>query len=79
MKKVYILYEEKESSQFCSVKGVWSTKQTAIEHMQRLIRANKLYSQFSKVDLSEGYSESDPMYNEGIYSNYHVMEFEVYS
>lgn len=77
MKKVYVLYEERENSQFCGVKGVWSTRQNAIAHMQKLIDTNDFYSQFSEIDIDEGYSESDPMYNEEMYSNYCVKEFDL--
>lgn len=78
MNKVFILYEERETSQYCSIKGVWNSKKDAITQMHRLTKTNSLYSEHSTVNLEEGYAESDPMYNEEHYSNYYVKEFELY-
>lgn len=77
MKKVFILYEEREISQYCRIKGVWNSKKAAITQMQRLISTNCLYSEHSIINLEDGCAESDPMYNEEHYSNYYVKEFEV--
>ena len=77
MGKIYILYEERESSEYCNIKGVWNTKQNAIAHMQKLIKTNPLYSKHSTIDTKNGYAESDPMYNEEMYSNYRIQEFKV--
>lgn len=72
MNIVYILYEERESSQLCGIRGVWATWENAIKQMQLLIEDNELYSDISEVNYEEGYSESDPMYSEDVYSNYYI-------
>ena len=77
MNKVFILYEERETSQYCNIKGVWNSKEAAIMQMKRLIGTNSLYSDQSIINSEDGYAESDPMYNEENYSNYYVKEFEV--
>lgn len=69
---VYILYEERESSQLCGIRGVWVTWENAIKQMQLLIEDNELYSDISEINYEEGYSESDPMYSEDVYSNYYI-------
>lgn len=79
MKKVFIVYEERENSQLCGIKGVWDKKTKAIHQMQNLIKSNELYLAHSEVNTEEGYSESDPMYNDEIYSNYYVKEFDLLS
>ena len=79
MRKIFILYEERENSQLCAIKGVWNTKQEAIQQMQTLIESNELYSTYSNINTEDGYSESDPMYSEDIYSNYYVKEFDLLS
>lgn len=45
--------------------------------MKQLIRNNELYSKISDIDFFKGYAQSDPMYNEDIYSDYYVWELEV--
>ena len=77
MGKVFILYEERETSQYCNIKGVWNSKEAAIKQMHRLISTNSFYSDHSVINSKDGYAESDPMYNEENYSNYYVKEFEV--
>ena len=37
MEKVYILYEERENSQLCGIRGVWGEKEKAIAQMKKLI------------------------------------------
>lgn len=73
---VYILYEERESSQLCGIRGVWATRDNAISQMKALIQTNELYSEFSEINYEKGYSESDPMYSEEEYSNYYVKQME---
>ncbi len=77
MDKVFVLYEERENSQYCSIKSVWNSKEAAIAQMHRLTSANSLYSEYSIINLEDGCAESDPMYNEEHYSNYYVKEFEL--
>lgn len=77
MNKVFVLYEERENSQLCGIRGVWGTKENAINMMQFLISSNPLYSELSEVDYEEGCSESDPTYCDEEYSNYFVKEFEI--
>lgn len=72
MDMVYILYEERESSQLCGIRGVWLTWENAIKQMRLLIEDNELYSDVSEINYEEGYSESDPMYSEDVYSNYYI-------
>ena len=74
MDKVYILYEERESSQLCGIRGVWTTWDNAVEQMRLLIEDNELYSDISEINYEEGYSESDPMYSEDVYSNYYIKQ-----
>ena len=38
MEKVYILYEERENSQLCGIRGVWGEKEKAIAQMKKLAR-----------------------------------------
>lgn len=73
---VYVLYEERESSQLCGIRGVWSTWENAVNQMKTLIQGNDLYSDFSEINYAEGYSESDPMYSEDAYSNYYIQQME---
>lgn len=73
---VYILYEERESSPLCEIKGVWGSREKAIAQMKILIASNTLYSEFSEINYDEGYSESDPMYSGEIYSNYYIKSME---
>ena len=74
MDKVYILYEERESSQLCGIRGVWTTWNNAVKQMRLLIEDNELYSDISEINYEEGYSESDPMYSEDVYSNYYIKQ-----
>lgn len=74
MDKVYILYEERESSQLCGIRGVWTTWDNAVKQMRLLIEDNELYSDISEINYEEGYSESDPMYSEDVYSNYYIKQ-----
>ena len=48
MNMVYVLYEERESSQLCGVRGVCDTWDNAVAHMRLLIENNHLYSNFSE-------------------------------
>lgn len=73
---VYILYEERESSQLCGIKGVWKTKEKAVEQMKELIALNNLYTECSEINYEDGYSESDPTYSEEMYSNYCIKRME---
>lgn len=73
---VYILYEERESSQLCGIRGVWATRENAISQMKSMIRTNDLYSEFSEISYEEGCSESDPMYSEEAYSNYYIKQMK---
>ncbi len=77
MKKIYILYEERESSQLCGIKGVWNSKEEAINHMQEEIRNNSLYSDYSEINLQKGHSQSDPTYCEEMYSDYSIKSYDV--
>lgn len=77
MKNIYILYEERESSQLCGIKGVWNSKEKAIEQMQKEIDNNDLYSEYSEIDLIEGASHSDPTYSDEMYSDYTIHCLEV--
>lgn len=76
MDVVYILYEEREDSQLCGIRGVWSSWENAVDQMKALIQTNDLYSEFSEINIDEGYSESDPMYTEDVYSNYYIKQME---
>ncbi len=51
MGKVFILYEERETSQYCNIKGVWNSKEAAINQMYRLISANSFYSDHSLISV----------------------------
>lgn len=73
---VYVLYEERESSQLCGIRGVWDTRENAIEQMKSLINSNRLYSEYSKINFEKGCSESDPMYSGEMYSNYYIKPME---
>lgn len=73
---VYIVYEERENSQHCGIRGVWATRENAINHMRMLIQENELYSDYSEINFEEGYAESDPMYTEDAYSNYYIKQME---
>lgn len=74
---VYILYEERENSQLCGIKGVWNKRKDAIDKMEQLINENDLYSEYSKIDILKGCAESDPLYTEERYSNYSIKEIEI--
>ena len=76
MDTVYILYEERESSQLCGIKGAWNTWENAVNQMKSLIQENELYSEFSEITYKEGYSESDPLYSEDVYSNYYIKQMK---
>ena len=76
MDTVYILYEERESSQLCGIKGAWNTWENAVNQMKSLIQENELYSEFSEINYIEGYSESDPLYSEDVYSNYYIKQMK---
>lgn len=76
MDVVYVLYEERESSQLCGIRGVWTTWENAVNQMKSLIQGNDLYSEFSDINYEKGYSESDPMYSEDEYSNYYIKQME---
>ena len=41
MDTVYILYEERESSQLCGIKGAWNTWENAVNQMKSLIQENE--------------------------------------
>ena len=76
MDTVYILYEERESSQLCGIKGAWNTWENAVNQMKSLIQENELYSEFSEINYKEGYSESDALYSEDVYSNYYIKQMK---
>ena len=76
MDTVYILYEERESSQLCGIKGAWNTWENAVNQMKSLIQENELYSEFSEINYKEGYSASDPLYSEDVYSNYYIKQMK---
>ena len=78
MNMVYVLYEERESSQLCGERVVCDTWDyfQSVAHMRLLIENNHLYSNFSEINLEEGYSESDPTYSEDNYSNYYIKQME---
>lgn len=73
---VYVLYEERENSKNCGIRGVWATREDAINQMRTLIQNNNLYSRYSQIDYERGYAESDPMYLEDAYSNYCIKQME---
>ncbi|MCI8332777.1 MAG: hypothetical protein HFE78_08140 [Clostridiales bacterium] len=77
MHKVYVLYEERESSQMCRIKGVWSSKEDAIIQMQNEIHHNSLYSEYSHIDINAGIAQSDPTYSEEVYSDYSIKCFDI--
>ena len=77
MQKVYVLYEERESSQLCGIKGVWNSKEDAINQMQDEIHSNALYSEYSDIDINAGTAQSDPTYSEDAYSNYSIKCFGI--
>lgn len=77
MHKIYILYEERESSQLCGIRGVWNSMEAAIKQMQTEIHNNSLYSEYSDIDLCTGNSHSDPTYSDELYSDYSIYSFEV--
>lgn len=77
MSKIFVLYEERENSQLCGIRGVWSSREDAVSKMNFLITSNPLYSDQSEINYETGYSESDPTYCEEEYSNYYVKEFEI--
>ena len=77
MKTVYILYEERESSQLCNIKGVWNTKELAVEQMRKEINNNSLYSDYSMIDFEKGFSQSDPNYCDEMYSDYSIKRFDM--
>lgn len=72
MEWVYVIYEEREDSRLCGIRGIWGNRENAIEQMKSLINCNGLYSEFSLIDFENGCSESDPMYSEDSYSNYYL-------
>lgn len=74
---VYILLEERESSELCSIHGVWNDKKEACKEMIKHIEENELYTEKSKVDYDEGTAESDPEYCDDEYSNYSVIQFNL--
>lgn len=76
MNMVYVLYEERESSQLCGIRGIWSSREKAVEQLKALIQTNDLYTEDSEINIDEGYSESDPMYTEDAYSNYYIKQME---
>ena len=76
MDTVYILYEERESSQLWCIKEAWNTLKNAVNQMKSLIQENELYSEFSEINYKEGYSESDPLYSEDVYSNYYIKQMK---
>ena len=54
MNMVYVLYEERESSQLCGVRGVCDTWDNAVAHMRLLIENNHLYSNLVKLISKRG-------------------------
>ena len=46
MIKIFVLYEERENSQLCGIRGVWSSKEDAVSKMSSLIASNPLYSNY---------------------------------
>ena len=68
---ILLLYEERENSQYCSIKSAWKCKKDAITQMHGLTKTNRLYSEHRTVNLEGGYAERDPMYNEKHYSHYY--------
>ena len=77
IKKVYVLYEEREESQLCQVKGVWEDRQRAIDAMKEFVSMNELFTEESIVDSHNGIAKSDPTYSEGKYSDYAITEIEL--
>ena len=58
MRNIYVLYEERESSQLCGIRGVWDTLEEATKQMQAAIQHNTLYSEYSNIDLQAGKAHS---------------------
>ena len=77
MRNIYVLYEERESSQLCGIRGVWNTLEEAQKQMHAAIQQNSLYSEYSSIDLQTGKARSDPTYSEEIYSDYSIECFEI--
>lgn len=77
MQKIYVLYEERESSQLCGIRGVWGSMEEAMKQMQAEIQHNYLYSEYSDVNLQAGTAHSDPTYSEELYSDYIIECFEI--
>ena len=77
MQNIYVLYEERESSQLCGIRGAWSTLEEAKKQMQAAIQQNSLYSEHSNIDLQAGKAHSDPTYSDDIYSDYSIECFEI--
>ncbi len=77
MSNIFVLYEERENSQLCGIRGVWRSREDAVSKMSSLIASNPLYSDQSEINYETGCSESDPTYCEEEYSNYCIKEFEV--
>lgn len=75
MSNVYVLVEERETSVACQIHGIWDSKEKACAAMMQKVKANKLFSEKSKVDINEGVAESDPEYCDEEYCNYSVDEY----
>lgn len=78
LEKIFVLYEERENSQSCGIRGAYATKEQAMLHMRKLIEVNKLYTVISQINVEDGWAESDPMYNEEQYSNYYIQELTLH-
>lgn len=77
MSEIFIIYEERESSPLCGVRGIFSTREAAVKKMRQLISNNPLYTEYSETDFEEATSESDPQYEEEEYSNYSILKYSV--
>ena len=76
-KIVFVLYVEKETSQTCGIVGAWDNRESAIREMKELVDNDEQYSEYSIIDLENGFAQSDPTYSEEKYSDYKVMQISV--
>ncbi len=76
-KTVFILYEEREESQLCGIRGAWNDRQAALKSLEKCVLQNVLYTEDSIVDIDNGIAKSDPTYSEGAYSDYTIKEINM--
>jgi hypothetical protein len=77
MSEVFVIQEERESSEKCNVIDAFRDWKSAISRLNSLIEANDLFNSDSIINLQNGIAESDPLYNEEEYCNYRIIKFDV--